>query len=432
MSYLSLSQRDSSWKVFLRSIAVIGAGAAGLMAAGQAASSGAVVSLYEQNNIAGKKLLLTGNGRCNVTNCVEEKIFLKAFNESAQSFFRHPFRAFNNEKLILFIKNELNVPLTEEHGGKIYPVSGRASDIRDAFLRWAVSKSVSFVPSVKITSLNIIDSSIKSIKTSVNEELFFDAVILANGGASYPTTGSDGNGYLLAKEAGHSVTAIYPALASLESTEKWVKSLQGIDLDDIVLTLCADGKALKSTRGDLLFAHFGITGPSAMDIAATYAENRGLAKGAYTLSIDALPDISPEEISEKLILQFDQSGKKRIDNILSLILPDRYAIELLKIANISESKLGHQISKDDRNKIVRLIKKMELSISGVKPLSIAMVTRGGVRLDEVEIRTMKSKIVNNLFFAGEILDIDGRTGGFNLQAAFSTGYVAGISAACIY
>ncbi|MBL8028229.1 MAG: NAD(P)/FAD-dependent oxidoreductase [Fibrobacteres bacterium] len=411
--------------MLLKRVAVVGAGPAGLMAAGQASKGGAEVFLFDQNRESGKKLLLTGHGRCNLTNIVDEKEFLKAFNNQAQPFLRHSLRSLSNSKLMTFFENELNVKLVQEKYNKIYPSSGKSSEVRDALQYWAVAHKVQLMHGIKIQHLELNNNSIVSVIDDNNTPYYVDAVILACGGASYPTTGSDGSGYTLAESIGHTVKKALPALAPLDSPDGWVKSLQGLDLDDVELTLYVNGKHVEKKRGDLLFTHFGLTGPLPMDISAAVSEAISSGASDISVDIDLFPDKTPSELSTELVDKLNSSGKKKIENVLSTLMPDRYAEVILQRADLSPDKLSHQFTKQEREAVIKLLKGNRVSILKTKPLSMAMVTRGGISLDEVDSRTMRSKLVSNLFFAGEILDIDGRTGGFNLQAAFSTGFVAG-------
>ncbi len=410
-------------------IAVIGAGPSGLMAAGWAALCGATVDLYEGNSEAGKKLLLTGNGRCNLTNNADEATFIKAFNENGRPFIRNSFRAFNNKELVSFFRDKLSIPLTEERWGKIYPSSGKAADIRNALVGWTKANGVCIHYNNFVKRLLADNNKINGILSSCDNRRYYKAVILACGGASYPTTGSNGAGYKLAKEVGQPVTPLSPALTPIIVNFNGFEKLQGLDLDDVVLSLYIDNHLIANTRGDILFAHFGLTGPAAMDLSASIAEKLNYVKhSSIEISLDSAANHSYKAVDSIFVELLNREGKKRIVNTVSEIVPDRYAAFLLAISGIAIDKLSHQISKFERGRLVSLIKGMKFPVNGVKPLDFAMATRGGIDLKFVNSHTMESKIINGLFFAGELLDIDGKTGGYNLQAAFSTGKVAGESA----
>ena len=408
-------------------VIIIGAGAAGLMAAVSAANNGAEVLLLEKMSSPGRKILITGKGRCNFTNRCELADFPKYFpNNSA--FLYSALRAFDNQDLIDFFAAR-GVPSKVERGGRLFPVSDKASDIVGA-LEKAVRQA-----GVRIKT----NCAVQSIRTEGNRATgvvcgteFFpaDAVILATGGLSYPGTGSTGDGYRMAKELGHSVTPLAPALVPLETVESWVKELQGLALKNVEAVIRVNGRKVHSEFGEMMFTHFGISGPIVLSLSQ--AVSKALKQTPIpeiVAEINLKPALTPEILDKRLQRDFSAFVRKQFKNALGELLPTKLIPVIIRLSGIQPEKHVHQITREERRHLVELLQNLRITIRGTRPVAEAVVTAGGVNVKEIMPKTMGSRLVSGLFFAGEIIDVDGYTGGFNLQAAFSTGFVAGCAAA---
>ena len=408
-------------------VIIIGAGAAGLMAAVSAANNGADVLLLEKMSSPGRKILITGKGRCNFTNRCELADFPKYFpNNSA--FLYSALRAFDNQDLIDFFAAR-GVPSKVERGGRLFPVSDKASDIVGA-LEKAVRQA-----GVRIKT----NCAVQSIRTEGNRATgvvcgmeFFpaDAVILATGGLSYPGTGSTGDGYRMAKELGHSVTPLAPALVPLETVESWVKELQGLALKNVEAVIRVNGRKVHSEFGEMMFTHFGISGPIVLSLSQ--AVSKALKQTPIpeiVAEINLKPALTPETLDKRLQRDFSAFVRKQFKNALGELLPTKLIPVIIRLSGIQPEKHVHQITREERRHLVELLQNLRITIRGTRPVAEAVVTAGGVNVKEIMPKTMGSRLVSGLFFAGEIIDVDGYTGGFNLQAAFSTGFIAGCAAA---
>ena len=408
-------------------VIIIGAGAAGLMAAMSAANNGADVLLLEKMSSPGRKILITGKGRCNFTNRCELADFPKYFpNNSA--FLYSALRAFDNQDLIDFFAAR-GVPSKVERGGRLFPVSDKASDIVGA-LEKAVRQA-----GVRIKT----NCAVQSIRTEGNRATgvvcgmeFFpaDAVILATGGLSYPGTGSTGDGYRMAKELGHSVTPLAPALVPLETVESWVKELQGLALKNVEAVIRVNGRKVHSEFGEMMFTHFGISGPIVLSLSQ--AVSKALKQTPIpeiVAEINLKPALTPEILDKRLQRDFSAFVRKQFKNALGELLPTKLIPVIIRLSGIQPEKHVHQITREERRHLVELLQNLRITIRGTRPVVEAVVTAGGVNVKEIMPKTMGSRLVSGLFFAGEIIDVDGYTGGFNLQAAFSTGFIAGCAAA---
>ena len=408
-------------------VIIIGAGAAGLMAAVSAANNGAEVLLLEKMSSPGRKILITGKGRCNFTNRCELADFPKYFpNNSA--FLYSALRAFDNQDLIDFFAAR-GVPSKVERGGRLFPVSDKASDIVGA-LEKAVRQA-----GVRIKT----NCAVQSIRTEGNRATgvvcgmeFFpaDAVILATGGLSYPGTGSTGDGYRMAKELGHSVTPLAPALVPLETVESWVKELQGLALKNVEAVIRVNGRKVDSEFGEMMFTHFGISGPIVLSLSQ--AVSKALKQTPIpeiVAEINLKPALTPEILDKRLQRDFSAFVRKQFKNALGELLPTKLIPVIIRLSGIQPEKHVHQITREERRHLVELLQNLRITIRGTRPVAEAVVTAGGVNVKEIMPKTMGSRLVSGLFFAGEIIDVDGYTGGFNLQAAFSTGFIAGCAAA---
>ena len=408
-------------------VIIIGAGAAGLMAAVSAANNGAEVLLLEKMSSPGRKILITGKGRCNFTNRCELADFPKYFpNNSA--FLYSALRAFDNQDLIDFFAAR-GVPSKVERGGRLFPVSDKASDIVGA-LEKAVRQA-----GVRIKT----NCAVQSIRTEGNRATgvvcgmeFFpaDAVILATGGLSYPGTGSTGDGYRMAKELGHSVTPLAPALVPLETVESWVKELQGLALKNVEAVIRVNGRKVDSEFGEMMFTHFGISGPIVLSLSQAVSKAlKQTPKPEIVAEINLKPALTPEILDKRLQRDFSAFVRKQFKNALGELLPTKLIPVIIRLSGIQPEKHVHQITREERRHLVELLQNLRITIRGTRPVVEAVVTAGGVNVKEIMPKTMGSRLVSGLFFAGEIIDVDGYTGGFNLQAAFSTGFIAGCAAA---
>ncbi len=431
-----------------REVMVVGAGAGGLMAAGRAAACGASVTLFEKTDGPGKKLLLSGSTRCNVTNARDLDSFIEMYGANGR--FLHPsFNRFFRDDLLAFLARYWVATLIEPDG-RIFPASNRASDVLNAFRRYTDEngvrlKTVSDVLSIKAENGGVIGVETRDGFTPAG------AVILATGGASYPGTGSNGDGYRMAATLGHSIVKIRPALVPLTVREvDLAGALQGVSLRHVRLTsyqcpadMISPDLPLKDTgrgtgvrarlpvvesrTGDMLITHFGISGPAVL--AMSLAVYDALKKGPVSVSIDLRPDTDAKTLSGEIQSYLDAHGRRHFGTLLSGLLPERVASVFLRLTGIPAERPGHQITAAERGRVVDRLKSLRFNITGTLPLDVAMVTAGGVSLKEIDPRTMASRLVRGLFFCGEVMDIDADTGGYNLQAAFSTGYVAGEAAA---
>lgn len=410
-----------------RKVIVIGEGPAGLMAAGQAALAGAQTILLGKMDRVGIKLSITGNGRCNLTNTLPLPQFIERFGKNGK-FLRQIFSRFFTADLIEFFR-KLGVETVVEKDGCVFPKSGRADDIVNYLVQWAKDAGVIIKLQFPVSELVVENVKIKGV---YSKETFFpaDAVILAAGGASYPKTGSSGDGFRLAESIGHKIVPIRPALVPIETDGPLAKQLQAVTLPNINVTLLVDGKKSPSKTGDLLFTHFGLSGPVILSISKTIYDSLHVGK-KVSVSIDTMPNYDKPSLDKKLIQEFVSNGKRYINNLLKNFIPSRLADTFCELGGINTDTLCCRISCDERKKLCDLLKDFRFDITRTRPLAEAIVTAGGIDLKEIDPRTLSSKLIDGLYFAGEVMDIDGDTGGFNLQAAFSTGFVAGSSAAII-
>lgn len=412
-------------------IIVIGGGTAGLMAAGQAASKGANVILLEKMPRPGRKLRITGKGRCNITNDTPLDEFLNHFGKNGQ-FLKTAFYKFFVLGLLQFLKS-LNIETVTERGNRIFPASNQAQDVVDALVEWVKQKGVILRTKSKVEELIVVDGKICGTtffnhETSKKETIFADSVILATGGMSYPLTGSTGDGYRLAKSVGHSVVPIRPALVPLVTSGDTAQKLQGLSLRNVTANLWIDGKKQVSEFGEMLFTHFGLSGPIILTLSKQAADALSKKKKVM-ISIDLKPALDEQKLDARLLRDFEYHGKMKFRKLLHKLLPPKLIHVCMEQTGISPDKTGNQITADERKRLRIWLKNFRLEIIGHRPISEAIITAGGIDLKEINPKTMESKVVKGLYFAGEVMDIDADTGGYNLQAAFSTGYLAGISAA---
>ncbi len=403
----------------MKKIIVLGGGPAGLMAAISAADEGAEVTLIEQNNILGRKLLITGKGRCNVTNfCAEDELIANVVTNS--KFLYSAFSAFNAYDAYAFFE-ERGVPMKIERGNRVFPASDRAADVRDALKNAARLAGVRFVTD-KILRI----SADPLLLIGEAGEYAGDSVVLATGGCSYPLTGSTGDGYKFAKMLGHNVISPEAALVSLDEKGNSCADLMGLSLKNVQLSLFScKGKELYNEFGEMLFTHKGISGPIVLS-ASSYLKKTDFPCIAR---IDLKPALNNEMLDKRLLRDFEAFTNKDFKNALDKLLPQKIIPKIIERSGISPEIKVHQITKAQREALISVIKGFEIHLKGKADFSEAIITSGGVDVRQVDPRTMRSKIVENVYFAGEVLDVDALTGGFNLQIAYSTGYLAGRSAA---
>lgn len=405
-------------------VLVVGGGAAGLMAAISAAECGAAVEVVERNNCLGKKLSITGKGRCNLTNdCTIEEV-IRNFPDQGNFLYSSLF-AFPPQDVKEFFQG-LGVKLKVERGHRVFPFSDRAEEIVQALTDYAQRLGVKVHYNCRVNQLLLKENAVCGSDCG-KRRLKADAVIIATGGQSYPKTGSTGDGFILAQDAGHTIAPIYPALVPLETAEKWSWELSGLTLKNVMVSVFCDGKLLAKEFGEMLFTHFGVSGPVILTLSQTVC--RHLQKGQITLRIDLKPALSTEQLQVRVQRDLNKYAKKHFQNTLTDLLPASLIPVIVKLSTIDPYKKGNQISKKERDQLVNILKGLVVSVTKARPLSEAIVTSGGVSLKEIDPKTMGSRLVKGLYFAGEVLDLAGFTGGFNLQAAWSTGRAAGRAAA---
>ena len=407
-----------------RRVAVIGGGAAGLMAAAVAARAGAEVTLFERNDRVGKKLRITGKGRCNVTNDCDMNEFLTNVPTNPR-FLYTALSRFSTQDTKAFFEAE-GVALKTERGKRVFPQSDRAGDIVAALERACRSAGVHFVHK-RVRSLLAQDGRVTGVVTGEGS-LAADAVILCTGGRSYPTTGSDGDGYRFATELGHTVTTLYPSLVPLVADGKLCASLQGLSLKNVSLTVVntANGKSVYEDFGEMMFTHFGLTGPLVLSASAHLSD---IASGKYEARIDLKPALDEKTLDARIRSDFEKYKNRDFLNALSDLLPQKLISPFIRLCEIDERKKVHSVTREERERMVKTMKGVRIGLKGFRPIDEAIITRGGISVKEIDPKTMQSKLVKDLYFAGEIIDVDAYTGGFNLQIAFSTAVVAGSSAA---
>lgn len=411
-------------------VAIIGAGPAGILAAGTAAEQGLSVILIEKNKSLAKKLLLTGGGRCNLTNS-EANLKNLVKNYDNGEFLYHAFSQFSPKDVTNFFE-KLGVKIKTEKNGRVFPESNDAQEVLDALEKYLAEKNVKILFDTEIIDIEFKNNKITKIILGNSlpaqaGEVTAKKYILATGGKSYPNMGSTGIGYKLAEKLGHTITKPTPALVPLTIKEEWVKKLAGISLQDVKISLLCDKKRVSEEDGEVLFTHFGISGPAILNISGKVGELLGTGKDAK-ISLDLFPLLNQEELLKGLEQDLKKYPNKSIKNILSIFVPEKLAEILLDIFKLDKEKIANNMSKAEKSQITKLLKKIELTIEDVLGWDLAKTTKGGISIKEIDHKTMKSKIVQNLFFAGEIIDATGKSGGFNLQMCWSTGYLAGKNA----
>ena len=420
-------------------VIVVGGGAAGLMAAGQAAELGAETLLLEKMDRPGRKLRITGKGRCNLTNIAPVSEFLTHFGPNGR-FLRQAFHRFFTHDLVGFFE-DLGVRTLTERGGRVFPAEGQAQDVVDALVGWIGERGVTLRTRSPVERLLVEEGRVVGVQMSRprGETYLGDAVIIATGGASYPATGSTGDGYRLAQSVGHTIVPIRPALVPLETAGDIASRLQGLSLRNVTARVWTDPRLppqqVRNTQqvageafGEMIFTHFGVSGPIILSLSKRVVD--ALRQGQRVMiSIDLKPALDEGKLDARLLRDLDSHGKQQFRTLLKGLLPRKLIPICIELTGIPPDRVGHQITAEERSRLRACLKDFRLEVSGYRPFTQAIITAGGVDIREVDPRSMASRLVEGLFFAGEVLDLDADTGGYNLQAAFSTGWLAGRAAA---
>ena len=404
----------------MKKVIVIGGGPAGMMAAGQAALRGNTVTLIEKMNRVGRKLYITGKGRCNVTNASDPEGLIA--NSPGNPYFLYSaFYTFTSDSTMEFFEQQ-GVPVKVERGNRVFPKSEKSNDIVRAMENFVKKSGGKIMYETEVSDIIIENNCVKGVKLKNGTILDCDSIVIATGGLSYPMTGSTGDGYKFAKKVGHTVTKCYPSLVPLKGSEKWISDLMGLSLKNISIKVTIDNKEVYSDFGEMMFTHFGVTGPVILS-ASRYINDRLDEKPV--IHIDLKPALSAKELDNRLLKDFHKYVNKDFKNALDDLLPQKLIPVIIKLSAIDENKKVNSITKEERTRLLELIKNLTINITDTNGYNEAVVTRGGISVDEIDPSTMESKIVSGLYFAGEVIDVDSFTGGFNLQIAFSTGYLAG-------
>lgn len=414
---------------------VIGGGAAGMIAAYAAAKNGHQVTLFEKNEKLGKKVYITGKGRCNITNAADLETIMANVVTNAR-FLYSSLNGFTNQDMIQLL-NKAGLETKVERGMRVFPVSDKSSDVIKALsdllyqngVRIYLNKKVDsliledFPESEENTGKNKVNFKCTGIVTADGRKRYADVMIVATGGISYPSTGSTGDGYEFARTAGHQITDLSPALVPFTAEEEWTRELQGLSLRNVAVTITSGKKKLYTDFGEMLFTHFGVSGPAILSGSSVCAKH--LKKGKLTLHIDLKPALDKEQLDARLLREFKDAKNKQIGNVLGCMYPSSLVPVMLKISDIPEDKIIHDVTKEDRNRLIQNTKDLCITLNGLRGYNEAIITQGGIKVKEINPATMESKLAKGLRFAGEVLDVDAYTGGYNLQVAWSTGYAAG-------
>ena len=416
-------------------VVVIGGGPAGMMSAIMAKEAGNEVILIEKMKSLGRKLLITGKGRCNITSSLPMEEFIKNTPGNGK-FLYSAFNNFSNKDIIKFLKEE-GLEVKEERGNRIFPVTDKSLDVLDCFIKRLKKDKVEIHYNEKVEEILYDKKDDKKIVTGVRTskgEIKADKVILATGGKSYPLTGSTGDGYCLAQKLGHTITNLKPSLVPIEIFEKSIcNNLQGLSLRNVSIKIVdnENKKEIYSDFGEMLFTHFGVSGPIILSSSAHLVRYKNIDEKFKNKNIkiivDFKPALSEEKLEARILRDFEEFKNKQFKNSLDKLLPQKLIPVIIELSNINENKKVNEITKEERKKLVILLKNFTLTLEKLRPIEEAIITSGGINIKEINPKTMESKLVKNLYFAGEIIDVDSYTGGFNLQIAYSTGYVAGLS-----
>ncbi len=405
-------------------ILVVGGGPAGMMAAVTAARNGKKVLLIEKNEKLGKKLFITGKGRCNITNAADiDELFSAVV--SNPKFLYSSFYSLTNDQVIDFFEG-LGVETKVERGGRVFPESDHSSDVIRALEQEMKRLGVAVSLRTEAEKILAEDGSAIGVRLSSGKKIYADAVIIATGGISYPSTGSTGDGYRFARECGHKVTDLSPALVPMEVKEWYAKELMGLSLRNIEIKITDGKKKLYEEFGEMLFTHYGVTGP--VILSASSIVGKKLKEHPLTLHIDLKPALEEEQLDKRVLREFEANHNRQFKNAVDSLFPAKLKPVIIELSEVPEGKKVNEVTKEERLRFVRLIKDFHMTLTGMRGYNEAIITKGGVSVKEIDPGTMESKLVNGLYFAGEVLDLDAVTGGYNLQIAWSTGYLAGVNA----
>ena len=406
-------------------VIIIGAGASGMLAAISAAENGANVLLLEKMNREGRKMLISGKGRCNITNTAYQSEYYKKIFPKGK-FLKHAFSEFFTKDIINLIEDK-GLKTKQERGGRVFPESDNAADVVNTLLNILKEKNISIKKNAKVEEIITQDEKVVGVKVFNKDEIILcDNVILCSGGKSYPATGSSGDGYTLVKKLGHTIIPVRPSLVPLETDRGTAKKLQGLSLKNVNASVWINGKKHKEEFGEMMFAHFGLTGPIILTISRTVVDAL-INKNEVEISIDLKPALDEQKLDARLQRELSNNGKKQIKNIMKNLLPSKMIPVILDISGINADKECHQITSKERKRLKNRLKDFRFKIPGSRSFNEAIITAGGVDTNEIDSKTMMSKLIKNLYFAGEIIDLDAETGGYNFQIAFSTGWLAGKS-----
>ena len=403
-------------------VIIVGGGAAGMMAAVRAGELFNDVTIIEKNEKLGKKIYITGKGRCNVTNNADIEVIFKSINRNPK-FMYSALYGYDNSRVYSFFE-ENGCPLKVERGERVFPVSDHASDIIKALAKALKDRHVKIMLNTTVKELILEDGAVKGVILAEGSKPLADKVIVTTGGVSYPTTGSTGDGYKFATAAGHTVTPVRPGLVPLVTGETWVPRLQGLSLKNVELKLFSEDKCVYKEQGEMLFTHFGISGPLVLSSSAYYDKESRKNKNV-TVSLDLKPALDEDALDKRILRDFEKFSNKQFKNSLDELLPSKLIPVIVDLSGIDPYKAVNVVSREERKGLVHLLKNLSMTIIGTGTFNEAIITIGGVNVKEINASTMESKLVKNLYFAGEVLDLDAMTGGFNLQIAWSTGYLAG-------
>ena len=401
---------------------IIGAGPAGMMAAIRAAERNRKVLLIERNDTLGKKLLISGKGRCNLTNSCDIEDFLGKFSRS-RNFLRNAFAKFFNTDLMSFFE-DAGVELKTERGGRVFPASDKSGDILNALKSKLKNKNIEVLTGLRVREIIVKNKKIEGILTCSGKSFLATHVAVTTGGLSYPVTGSTGDGYKIALKLKHTIRPLKPALSPILIKESFIKDWKGIALKNVQLALLVGGKTIDEKFGEMLFTHFGLSGPAILDISASVYDALKL-KSITEISINFKPGLDHKKLDARLLREFKANQAKAIKNIFKNLLPQGIIGRFLEYCGVDANKNANQVTSEERKRLIKGLFDFRLTVRGVMPAKDGIVTRGGVDTKEINPKTMESKLVEGLFFAGEVIDIDAKTGGYNMQAAFSTGWVSG-------
>lgn len=405
----------------LSKVIIVGGGAAGMLAAIGAAKNNHEVILCEKNEKLGKKIYITGKGRCNVTNACDLEDFFKNIVRN-EKFMYSSLYGFTNQDLMDLLEHS-GCPLKVERGNRVFPVSDHSSDVIKTLQHILTDLNVTVRYQSKVKKILISNQTVAGIVLASGEEIYGDAIIIATGGLSYPTTGSTGDGYEFAKKVGHTIVETVPGLVPFVIKESWCQELQGLALKNVSVQLLIENKKVYEELGEMLFTHFGVSGPLILS-ASNFFQNK---QNNTKLMIDLKPALTEEQLDKRILREFEEQQNKQFKNSLQKLFPVKLIPIMIQLSGIHPDKKVHEITKEERLRFGKLIKNVELTVSGTRDFQEAIITRGGLSIKELNPSTMESKLVKNLYFAGEMLDIHGHTGGYNLQIAFSTGFLAGSS-----